>query len=616
MPTFRLECITCGQRYQSQGCEHGTRSYCENCGQLLEASSPGQLVRTLLLSLSCLVLLIPANLYPILRFSFQGQWSETRLITGAMLLFHQNSPIVGFMVLFTSVLAPLALHLMVSAACIGLLLGWLPRLTRWLWRRLFEFQEWGMIDVYLLALGVGAIKLLAIGSVEPRPALWLMLLFVLISGLCLGNLNPGSIWTELRRQAPPSSLPQVGEWIPCYHCGSVQSESDEHTCAICEATLHPWTIDDRRVWAYLVATICLYVPANVLPVMKMSLMGNTDSYTIIGGISRIVAATTVTVILSETLRVPFPDFSAYLVFFVANDDASRSFKLGIAAMIAVTFALATTLTVDICFMDAPWFRVPATLLLVAGAVWLSRVFVIAAIGRLLAVLLALNLSLADTIFQPEVLTRTTLWLWSVAGLAIGVTVLVNRFIRGRPNAVVEAKGQKPGAFVADAFSNPEYIQFAGKTLLAVALCEIFMNAVAWPGIRTCMITCVVTALATLESQNQKQMLRLIGAFLGGVAGLATIVLIVPNLDTIIGLILFTGCFTFAFAWVAVGSPRSSYAGFQMALAFYLMLLPGFTTSIDLTSIRDRFMGILIGIMAMWLVFPPRKSGILPLANPR
>jgi hypothetical protein len=40
----------------------------------------------------------------------------------------------------------------------------------------------------------------------------------------------------------------------------------------------------------------------------------------------------------------------------------------------------------------------------------------------------------------------------------------------------------------------------------------------------------------------------------------------------------------------------------MALAFFIMLLPGFTTSIDLTAIRDRFAGIIVGIVAMWIFF--------------
>ncbi len=285
MRTIQLECTTCGERYQSHGCDHGMRSYCEKCGQLLEASNRGQVLRTLLLSISCLILLVPANIYPILRFSCQGQWTQTQIITGAILLTQQGSPIVGAMVLFTSVIAPFALHIMISSACAFLLLGWFPRLTRRMWRLLFEFQEWGMIDVYLLALAVGAIKLLGLGAIEPKPALWLMLLFVLISGVCLGSLNPVAIWTQLRSGMNPKSDPSTDlDAIACHHCGTVPEKTSQETCAVCETPLHPFVIDDRRMWAYLLTTVALYIPANLLPVMNMSLLGDAQDYTIMGGI--------------------------------------------------------------------------------------------------------------------------------------------------------------------------------------------------------------------------------------------------------------------------------------------------------------------------------------------
>jgi uncharacterized membrane protein YccC len=129
-----------------------------------------------------------------------------------------------------------------------------------------------------------------------------------------------------------------------------------------------------------------------------------------------------------------------------------------------------------------------------------------------------------------------------------------------------------------------------------------MNAVDWPGIRTSMVTCVVTALATAGAQRQKQLLRLTGACAGGLMGLASILYLVPQMDTIVSLSLLVAAGTACCAWVAAGSVRSSYAGFQMALAFYMMLLPGFDTSIDLTGIRDRFVGILVGITATWIFF--------------
>jgi paraquat-inducible protein A len=284
MPLPIIECLTCGERYETLDPEQDSvRTYCSRCDQKLEERNKGLIWQALFLSIACLVLLVPANLYPILRFSFQGQWSETRIITSALLLLHDNSPVVAFAIFFTAVIAPFALHGMITTACIGLLTGSFPRFTRSLWRILFEFAEWGMIDVYLIALGVGAIKLLSMGSIEPKPGLWVVLLFVLVSGLCMASLNSSAVWSEIRsRQAQRKDSTLSGP--TCFHCGSVQDESGEPDCAVCEAPLHARSMDKSKVWCYLIAAACLYLPANLLPVMNMKILDVHADYTIMGGI--------------------------------------------------------------------------------------------------------------------------------------------------------------------------------------------------------------------------------------------------------------------------------------------------------------------------------------------
>jgi hypothetical protein len=138
----------------------------------------------------------------------------------------------------------------------------------------------------------------------------------------------------------------------------------------------------------------------------------------------LVVSAVAAVLISETLRIPFPAYSAYLLFFVVNEDGVSSIKLGLLAMAGLTVALVAAMGINICFMDAPWFRLPATFLLIAGTVWLSRTLVLAVIGRMMAVIFALYLSLADTIFDPESLTEATLWMWSIVGVTVGVSALV------------------------------------------------------------------------------------------------------------------------------------------------------------------------------------------------
>src|SRR5260370_17053155 len=72
-----------------------------------------------------------------------------------------------------------------------------------------------------------------------------------------------------------------------------------------------------------------------------------------------------------------------------------------------------------------------------------------------------------------------------------------------------------GLFVPDAFSNPEHIKFGLKGCLAASLCYLFYNAKAWPGINTAITSCFLTALSTIGSSHQKQVLRIAAAIVGG-----------------------------------------------------------------------------------------------------
>ena len=56
------------------------------------------------------------------------------------------------------------------------------------------------------------------------------------------------------------------------------------------------------------------------------------------------------------------------------------------------------------------------------------------------------------------------------------------------------------------------------------------------------------------------------------------------------------------AWVAFGSERISYMGLQIALAFDLGVLTDYGPSTQIDPIRDRFIGIVLGILIISTVF--------------
>jgi multidrug resistance protein MdtO len=146
------------------------------------------------------------------------------------------------------------------------------------------------------------------------------------------------------------------------------------------------------------------------------------------------------------------------------------------------------------------------------------------------------------------------------------------------------------------------LEFASRATMATMACYLFASLTDWSGIHTCMITCVVTALSRLDAQTSKQFQRLLGATIGGGMAMVAMVWLIPATNEFTGVLLILAAGTAVAAWCSYGREKVSYVGFQMGLAFYLTLLqdPHATTKLD--PLRDRLVGIYVGILAMRFFF--------------
>jgi len=164
-------------------------------------------------------------------------------------------------------------------------------------------------------------------------------------------------------------------------------------------------------------------------------------------------------------------------------------------------------------------------------------------------------------------------------------------------------GHKPRQlFVPDALSNPAHWQFALKTTLAIMIVYSVYTMLDWPGLLTSIVTVFFVALGSVGETVHKLTLRISGAIIGGsIAGLS-IVFILPHFTDIGQLCVLTAVVLLFAGWVSTSSERLSYAGMQIALAFFMGLLQTYSPATDLTVLRDRVVGILLGNVVMTLVF--------------
>src|SRR5215472_4745146 len=80
------------------------------------------------------------------------------------------------------------------------------------------------------------------------------------------------------------------------------------------------------------------------------------------------------------------------------------------------------------------------------------------------------------------------------------------------------------------------------------------------------------------------------------------IFVLPYIDSITGFLVLFVLVTILASWFMTSSPRLSYFGLQLALAFYLINLQEFKMETSLEVARDRVIGVILGLIMMWLVF--------------
>ncbi len=192
---------------------------------------------------------------------------------------------------------------------------------------------------------------------------------------------------------------------------------------------------------------------------------------------------------------------------------------------------------------------------------------------------------------------------AVIALFSTLSVLHGAIGRADPPPDKTEKPHKPRRpFVADVFSNPAHWQFALKTTMAVMISYAIYTLLDWPGMRTSVVTCFFVALSSLGETVHKLLLRLSGAIIGALIAGLCIVFVLPHFTDIGQLCLLIAAVSLGAGWVATSSELLSYAGLQIAFAFFLGVLQGYAPATDLTVLRDRVAGILLGNIVITIVF--------------
>ncbi|SAL67284.1 paraquat-inducible protein A [Caballeronia humi] len=295
-----IACHECDLLQRETVLPGGGTARCTRCGAELYRNRPDSLNRSLALTLAAIVLFGIANAFPIVGLKVSGDVVQTTLFGAARILYRDGMwPLAG-LVFFTTLLMPMLQMAGIAYLLLPLRLGREPHRPALVFRLVHWAMSWGMTEVLILGVLVALVKLAHIASVVPGIALWAFGALMLLLAAISAAFDPREFWERVSTSRRGGGMPgethtsasaptaaRAGLFV-CHECGllsKARAHAHDGECPRCAAHLHfrkPESL--ARTWAFLIAAMVLYIPANMLPMMDTSSLFGTQKDTIMSGV--------------------------------------------------------------------------------------------------------------------------------------------------------------------------------------------------------------------------------------------------------------------------------------------------------------------------------------------
>ena len=188
--TALVACPECDALHRRQPIGRGHKARCIRCGAVLYRNSRLTPDRMVALLLGALIVLLIANLFPIVSLQAKGLQTSTTLFGCVLALWRDGRQLVALLVFATTMLFPLVELLSLLAV---LLAG--PRTAPRLWRLVQALRPWGMVEVFMLGVVVSLVKLSHMARMMPGPALWAFAALTLLL-VVIVSFDPRALWDQ------------------------------------------------------------------------------------------------------------------------------------------------------------------------------------------------------------------------------------------------------------------------------------------------------------------------------------------------------------------------------------------------------------------------------------
>ncbi|PID77191.1 MAG: hypothetical protein CSB24_02730 [Deltaproteobacteria bacterium] len=268
---------------------------CPRCSQTIYRIKPKSVNKVLALAITGLLIYFPAVFSPLLSMEKLGMKGHGNVVSSAVSLYQGGYYLAAAVVFLAAVLLPFLLLFLIFWVSLNIRAGRKSAMLRKMFSAYLHLQEWGMTEVYFLGIIITIIKMNPKATIYYDTGFFCFLALVIISVGILAALDKRLFWTMLEpddsaalsitdlHDAKGKSALQLG-LAACRICGKLQPETGGR-CSCCNSILHariPASLS--KTWALVITSAMFFIPANILPIMQVDLLGVPGSSTIMDGI--------------------------------------------------------------------------------------------------------------------------------------------------------------------------------------------------------------------------------------------------------------------------------------------------------------------------------------------
>jgi len=174
----------------------GDELHCIRCGSSIHVRKPNSISKTWALVIAAYVLIIPANLMPVMKTGSLFGTEKDTIFGGVVFLWTSDSQVLAIILFCASIVIPFAKLFSLTFLLISVQLrsSWKPKFRARLYRVVEAIGRWSMIDVYVATMLTALVQFGNLMSIRAGAGAIAFATVVVLTIFAAKSFDPRLIW--------------------------------------------------------------------------------------------------------------------------------------------------------------------------------------------------------------------------------------------------------------------------------------------------------------------------------------------------------------------------------------------------------------------------------------